>query len=133
MSDKPAHCLRYNKELHDGAWATVCEKCQRCWWGKDAGMCLSNPDDSPDLADELWDDVVNTEYVYLTETQALTLDDGSTVEMPAGRYKLINYIAGTWVTVDTRITGVGHSMLPFHLFNTRYGGLVITKEKVQSQ
>ena len=75
----------------------------------------------------------SVEYVYLTDPQDLTLDDGSTVTMQSGRYELINYIAGTWVTVDTRIAGLGHHHLPCHLFNTRYGGLVIIKEKVQSQ
>ena len=75
----------------------------------------------------------SVEYVYLTDPEELTLDDGSTVTMQAGRYQLVNYIAGTWVTIATGIEGIGNHMLPFHLFNRRCGGLVITKSEVNSQ
>ena len=72
---------------------------------------------------------MGTEYVYLTEAVDMYRDDGTRVVMQSGRYELVNYLAGTCVTVDTRIEGIGHQMLPSHLFNRRFGGLVITKSK----
>ena len=58
LHQRREHCERYNKQLHDGSWATVCEKCQRTWWDKESGMCAS-PDGTPDPADALYDKAVD--------------------------------------------------------------------------